>query len=766
MAPTPINLSEINSNNGFVINGISPEDNAGLSVSNAGDLNGDGIDDIIIGTPSAGISQNEIAEFPDLRNFDAELTSGESYVIFGATNSIGSLDLSDLDGSNGFIIKGANPGDRSGESVSNAGDLNGDGIGDIIIGAPTADPNGQLSAGASYVVFGNSNLGNSGVVELSELDGTDGFVLNGIEGGAFVRAGLISFAVGGGDATGAEVSNAGDLNGDGFDDVIISAGGADIGEQERVGKSYVVFGKNQLGNSGVLELSELDGTNGFALEGIDEFDLFGSSVSNAGDLNGDGFDDIVIGARYVENNGQRSVGASYVVFGKSDIGVSGNLQAAQLDGQNGFVITGIDEGGNTGLAVSNAEDINGDGFEDLIVSAPGAGEIINRYGYDESDRRGEIYIIFGNSNLGTSGSFDLSTLDGTNGFVVNGLNQDDYTGSSVSNAGDINGDGFADLLIAAPFANDPLAQDYQTQTYVLLGGTDVGSAGSILIDQINGFVINGLEEYDGAGRAVSNAGDINGDGLDDFLVGAPFTDSNGNDSAGATYVIFGSQESPTNDSEIEGTSGNDILAGTASSDTIRGKAGNDRIQGLAGDDTVFGDNGNDTLFGNLGDDSLVGNRGFDLLFGDAGSDTLSGGLGGDTLRGGAGNDILRGNSGFDLLSGNNGDDVLVGGNGNDILRGDAGSDRLSGGQGNDTIFGGQGADLFILSAGEGTDTIIDYRDGIDKFVLANGLTFGQLEIVQNISNTQIQIGGSGEILANLNSVTANALDSSDFITRS
>ncbi|MEM9275203.1 MAG: integrin alpha [Cyanobacteria bacterium P01_F01_bin.143] len=493
MAPTPINLSEINSNNGFVINGIAPEDNAGLSVSNAGDLNGDGIDDLIIGTPSAGISENEIAEFPDFRNFEANLTSGESYVVFGTTNSRSSLDLSDLDGTNGFIIKGANPGDRSGESVSNAGDLNGDGIGDIIIGATSADPNGQLSAGAGYVVFGNSNVGNSGVVELSELDGTNGFVLNGIEGGAFGRVGLISFAVVGGDVTGGDVSNGGDLNGDGFDDVIISAGGADIGEQEGVGKSYVVFGKNNLGNSGVLELSELDGTNGFALEGIDEFDTFGDSVSNAGDLNGDGFGDIVIGARYVDNDGQSSVGASYVVFGQSDIGVSGNLQAAQLDGQNGFVITGIDEGGRNGLAVSNAGDLNGDGFEDLIVSAPGAGEIINRYGYDDSDRRGEIYIIFGNDNLGTSGSFDLSALDGTNGFVVNGLNQDDYTGSSVSNAGDINGDGFADLLIASPFANDPLGGDYQTQSYVLLGGTDVGSEGSIEIDQINGFVINGLD---------------------------------------------------------------------------------------------------------------------------------------------------------------------------------------------------------------------------------------------------------------------------------
>ncbi|ELS04701.1 putative calcium-binding protein,FG-GAP repeat protein [Xenococcus sp. PCC 7305] len=762
MPTTPINLSEINSSNGLVINGINPEDNAGLSVSNAGDVNGDGIDDIIIGASNAGVSENELSEFPDFGNFDADLTSGESYVVFGKTDFTGSLDLSDLDGTNGFIIKGANPGDTSGESVSSAGDLNGDGIDDIIIGATNADPNGKLSAGAGYVVFGNTNVGESGVVELSELNGSNGFVLNGIEGGAFGRAGLVSFAVFGGDATGGEVSNAGDLNGDGFDDVIISASGADIDEQESVGKTHIFFGGNNVGSSGIVELSALDGTNGFTIEGVDEIDRFGSSVNNAGDVNGDGFDDIVVGARYADNDSQGLFGASYVFFGKPDIGASGNLQADQLDGSNGFVIPGIDEGGNNGLAVSNAGDMNGDGFDDLIIAAPGAGEIINRYGYDESDRRGETYIIFGNGDLGASGSFDLSTLDGTNGFVINGLAQDDYSGSSVSNAGDINGDGFDDVIIAAPFANEPFAEDYQTQTYVLLGGTDVGSAGSIQIDEINGFVVNGLEEYDSAGRSVSNAGDLNGDGLDDLIIGAPFTNSNGNDSAGATYVVFGFEESPSNNNNIEGTSGNDVLAGTASSDTISGRAGNDKIRGLAGDDTVFGDNGNDTLFGNLGDDSLVGNRGFDLLFGDAGNDDLTGGLGGDTLRGGAGNDSLKGNSGFDLLSGNNGNDVLAGGNGNDVLRGDAGSDRLDGGQGNDTVFGGQGADFFILRAGAGTDNIVDYRDGIDKFVLADGLTFGQIEIVQNINNTQIQISGSDEVLANLSSVTANVLESSDF----
>ena len=141
-------------------------------------------------------------------------------------------------------------------------------------------------------------------------------------------------------------------------------------------------------------------------------------------------------------------------------------------------------------------------------------------------------------------------------------------------------------------------------------------------------------------------------------------------------------------------------------------------------------------------------------------------MGGDTLKGGANDDLLEGNSGFDVLFGNNGNDTLLGGNGNDTLRGDGGSDRLEGGMGNDNLLGGAGADLFVLRAGEGNDVVSDYFDGIDRFVLGGGLAFKDLKIVQNINSTQIQITGTNEILATLNSVTANFLNADDFIVES
>ncbi len=473
---------------------------------------------------------------------------------FPATFNLGALSNSSIP--RGSTLAGATTGERAGYASSGAGDVNGDGFADVIIGAPAADPNGRTDAGAAYVVFGSA-AGIPDNPDLLSLNGSNGFVLTG-------EAEY--------DQTGFTVSNAGDVNRDGFDDVIIGAYRANPNGRSNAGAAYVVFGKADWTNSvsSTLNAAFLNGSNGFVLAGAASSEWAGFAVSGGGDVNGDGFADVVVGARLANSSNpfRSDTGAAYVVFGKADWrGTAMNtLNASFLNGSNGFTLQGAAAADQAGNAVSNAGDVNADGFDDILVGASAADP-------DGRNYAGIAYVVFGKADWNSSATLNLGVIQGSNGFVLAGALANDRAGRAVSTAGDVNGDGFADVVVGANATDFP-QRNYAGAVYIVFGKADWRSTptsvlNNTVLDGVGGFTLEGGASSDRAGSVVGGGSDVNGDGFADVIVGAPDADPAGVFGAGAAYVVFGKADwRSTVNLNLATLGGSDgfILGGAAAND--------------------------------------------------------------------------------------------------------------------------------------------------------------------------------------------------------
>ena len=397
---------------------------------------------------------------------------------------IGDIPVTDADA----WFYGENAVDRVGQGdpgMANGGDLDGDGTDDLVVSAIFADDAGT-NAGVVHVFFGPVSGAGVGVTT-SDVE---------ISGEAA------------GDLLGRSVVAAGDVDNDGFDDLFVSAQG-EATNGTNTGAAYLVAGPLTAGSSGVGSLA----TTKFV--GAAAGDLI-ADLAPAGDVDGDGNDDLLISAQFLDAGGTTDGGGAYLIYGPT---TTASYDLASPRSSDARFIGEVD-GDEAGSSLWGGEDLDGDGTPDIIVAS--------RYYDNGSDTdSGAVYVVHGP----VSGDVDLSAADAR--FVGENSSDELGYGAGVSTAGDLNGDGYQDLVAGARF-NDR-------------GGTKSG-AGYVILGPITSGTLDTMSNADAifvgeaasdqTGDSVSGPGDVDGDGVDDLLIGSGWYDSTASN-GGAGYFILG-----------------------------------------------------------------------------------------------------------------------------------------------------------------------------------------------------------------------------------